>query len=148
MKDCVVVETYVDAVRRLRDAGLASRMIFVPRTPRISSRRASFPKPDLAREFAGVELGFAPNLAAAKHALCLERHRHPRQIYMEVEFAGRIGASPATRSTYPSEGLGIDSSTSAATAVRNDLMRSLSLTTSVGRRWAWISRRPLRSFER
>jgi hypothetical protein len=70
MKDCVVIETYLDAVGELRAAGLESKIVFVsPNTKDYAGEPGRALKPDLAQEFATLGMEYAPNLAAAKHLL-------------------------------------------------------------------------------
>ena len=72
MKDCVVIETYLDVAARLRAAGLKSKIVFASSNTKDytgDTRRAL--RPDLAEEFALLEMEYAPNLAAARHLLGL-----------------------------------------------------------------------------
>lgn len=70
MKDCVIIETYLDDVRDLRAAGLTSKIVFVSsNTKDYVGESGSHLKPDLAEEFAALGLQYAPNLGAAKHLL-------------------------------------------------------------------------------
>jgi len=68
MKDCVVIETYLDIIKTLRNAGLKSRVIFVSsNTKDYEGENGSSLKLDLAKEFDPLNIEYAPNLAAAKH---------------------------------------------------------------------------------
>jgi beta-phosphoglucomutase-like phosphatase (HAD superfamily) len=70
MKDCVVIESYLDLVTALRNAGLSSRIVFVSsNTEDYASESHARLKPDLEAEFSAIDLEYAPNLAAAKHLL-------------------------------------------------------------------------------
>lgn len=72
MKDCVVVETYLDTVAKLRAGGLASRIVFVSsNTKDYAGETGATIKPDIVQEFAALNLDYAPNLAAARHQLGL-----------------------------------------------------------------------------
>jgi hypothetical protein len=69
MKDCVVIETYLQCVGQLRAAGHEAPIVFVSSnvTDYMENRRALIG--DIASEFAALNLGFAPNLPAAKYLL-------------------------------------------------------------------------------
>ena len=72
MKDCVVIETYLDAARQLRSAGHKAPIVFVSsNTKDYAVTTGSLLKPDLAAEFAALSMSYAPNLAAAKFQLGL-----------------------------------------------------------------------------
>jgi hypothetical protein len=71
-KDCVVIETYLDFVAALRGAGHTGKVVFV------SSNKTDYAgdvgaalKPDLAADFAALDMVYQPNLSAALHALDL-----------------------------------------------------------------------------
>lgn len=69
LPDCIIVETYIDVVKALRSAGLGSRIVFASSNTNdyAGKARPVVLKPDLAVEFAAIEMEYAPNLAAAKH---------------------------------------------------------------------------------
>jgi len=70
MKDCVVIETYLDIIGKLRAAGLNSKIVFVSSNTRdYAGEPGTTLKADLAQEFAKLDIEYAPNLAAAKHLL-------------------------------------------------------------------------------
>jgi hypothetical protein len=72
MKDCVVIETYLDIVSSLRVAGLTSKIVFVSSNKNdYAGETGRVLKPDLGAEFAKVGMEYAPNLAAAKHSVGL-----------------------------------------------------------------------------
>lgn len=72
MKDCVVVETYLEAVARLRAAGLAGPAVFASsNVSDYAGAAGSALRSDLAEDFAAVDMAYAPNLAAAKFSLGL-----------------------------------------------------------------------------
>ena len=71
-KDCIIVETYLEHVRRKRDQGLTAPVVFVSSnvndyTDRPSTQLA----PDLLVDFETVGMRYAPNMAAAKALLNL-----------------------------------------------------------------------------
>ena len=71
MKDCVVIESYYDAVRALNDAGGEQKIVFASSNVKDycgSTRRLL---PDIAAEFEALRLELAPSLGAAKHLLGL-----------------------------------------------------------------------------
>lgn len=70
MKDCVVVETYLEAVAVLRTAGLVVPIVFASSNVNDYTNGAgSRLRADLALDFATLNLGYASNWAAAKHSL-------------------------------------------------------------------------------
>lgn len=72
MKDCVVIETYLDTVTALRAAGLRSKIVFASSNTKEYVGPLGGPlKADIGQEFANLGIEYAPNLAAAKHSLGL-----------------------------------------------------------------------------
>lgn len=72
MKDCVVVETYLEAARQLRLAGLTSPVVFASSNTReYHAPNTSHLPSDIAADFAAVSMDYAPNFGAAKHSLGL-----------------------------------------------------------------------------
>ncbi len=72
MKDCVVIETYLETASDLRAAGLTAKIVFVSSNTRdYAGETGSTLRPDLAGEFATLNMEYAPNLAAARHFLGL-----------------------------------------------------------------------------
>jgi hypothetical protein len=72
MKDCVVIETYLESARELRAAGLSQPIVFVSsNTKDYCTETGSALRTDLASEFAALNIEYAPNFAAAKHLLGL-----------------------------------------------------------------------------
>lgn len=70
MKDCVVIETYLEVISALRAAGLKSRIVFASSNiDDFANERRGVLNPDLQAEFAPLNIEYAPNLAAAKHWL-------------------------------------------------------------------------------
>ena len=72
MKDCVVIETYLDVVGALRATGLQSKVVFVSSNKKdYAGETGSTLRPDLAADFAPLGMEYAPNMGAAKHLLGL-----------------------------------------------------------------------------
>lgn len=72
MKDCVVIETYLEAAAKLRSARLTQPIVFVSSNVKdYAGENGSVLKPDLAAEFGALGMEYAPNLSAAKHHLGL-----------------------------------------------------------------------------
>lgn len=72
MKDCVVIETYLEFARALRNAGMSWPIVFASSNVKdYAGVSGSALKSDLAQEFTALGMEFAPNLAAAKHHLGL-----------------------------------------------------------------------------
>ncbi|WP_259223612.1 hypothetical protein [Bradyrhizobium japonicum] len=70
MKDCVVIETYLDVIAALRTAGLRSKIVFASSNiDDYANERRGVLNPDLQAEFVPLNIEYAPNLAAAKHWL-------------------------------------------------------------------------------
>jgi hypothetical protein len=71
-KDCLIVETYVDAVTRLRQAGFTAPAVFVSsNTKDFTDNNAAVLRPELAADFATAGLIYAPNFGAVRHHLGL-----------------------------------------------------------------------------
>lgn len=71
-EDCLVVETYLDAVSRLRRAGFGAPAVFLSsNTKDFTDTNTAILRPELAADFAAVDLVYAPNFGAAKHQLGL-----------------------------------------------------------------------------
>jgi hypothetical protein len=72
MKDCTVIETYLDFIGEFRNAGGTSKAIFVSANTKDYAGDVGVAlKPDLAAEFDVLGLDYRPNFAAARHALDL-----------------------------------------------------------------------------
>jgi hypothetical protein len=70
MKDCVVIETYLEVIAALRTAGLRSKIVFASSNiDDYANERRGVLNPDLQTEFTPLNIEYAPNLAAAKHWL-------------------------------------------------------------------------------
>ena len=72
MKDCVVLETYIDAVRTLRNAGRESPAVFVSSNIRdFAATDRTTIREDIRKEFEAIDLQYAPNMGAARGFLGL-----------------------------------------------------------------------------
>ena len=72
MKDCVVVEAYLEAAQQLRSAGLTAPIVFASsNTKENNAPNTSHLQPDIAADFGAVAMEYAPNFGAAKHLLRL-----------------------------------------------------------------------------
>jgi hypothetical protein len=72
MKDCVVVETYLEAAQELRTAGLTGPIVFASsNTNEYFVSGGSHLPPDIAADFMAVRMDYAPTFGAAKHNLGL-----------------------------------------------------------------------------
>jgi hypothetical protein len=71
MKDCVVLETYLDVVTQLRAAGLASPVVLLSSNTRDYTDERRQLRPELVSELAALSMEYAPNFGAAKHLLGL-----------------------------------------------------------------------------
>jgi hypothetical protein len=72
VKDCVIIETYLDVISSLRSAGLSSKVTFVSsNTNDYAAANHGSLKPDLEADFTKIGMDYAPNLAATKHLLGL-----------------------------------------------------------------------------
>lgn len=70
-KDCIILETYLEHIRSARRAGLGASIVFVSSNTTDYAPSAARLTEDMASEFADLEMGFAPNMAAAKVLLGL-----------------------------------------------------------------------------
>ena len=72
MKDCVILETYLEYIRRLRNDGLTAVAVFVSsNTKDYAETNGAVVRKDLENEFKSLGLEYAPNMAAAKYLLGL-----------------------------------------------------------------------------
>ena len=72
MKDCVILETYLEYIRKLRDDGIKTPVVFVSSNTRdYAGTRGAVVRDDIKSEFDELGLEYAPNLAAARHFLKL-----------------------------------------------------------------------------
>ncbi len=72
IKDCVVIETYFDHVRQLREAGDDAKVVFLSSNREDYCEEGSLTlRAPLKAEFIALGMEFWPNFGAAKHALGL-----------------------------------------------------------------------------
>lgn len=71
LHDCMIVESYLAAARRLREAGLEKPIVFVSSNTKEFRPDSAGPPADLADDFGAVGITYQPNLSAAMHALGL-----------------------------------------------------------------------------
>ncbi|MDQ7746338.1 PIN domain-containing protein [Hydrogenophaga pseudoflava] len=70
MKDCVIVEAYIEAASQLRASGMKAPMVFASsNTKEYFASNTRHLKNDIAADLASVGLEYAPNWGAAKHSL-------------------------------------------------------------------------------
>ena len=70
--DCIILETYLEFVRGLREDGLTAPVVFVSSNTKDYAERASMAlRTDIEGEFRSIGLEYAPNMGAAKHLLSL-----------------------------------------------------------------------------
>ena len=70
MKDCVILETYLEHLRDLRDSGLTSPAVFVSSNKKdYATTKGGGIRDDARAEFKSVGLEYAPNMAAANYLL-------------------------------------------------------------------------------
>jgi len=70
-KDCLVYETYIEAMRALRRAGGARPLVFLSSNTRDYLTESKTLKPEIAAEFTELSVTYASKMSAAKHALGL-----------------------------------------------------------------------------
>lgn len=69
-KDCIVIETYLDAIRALRAAGLQSKIVFLSsNTKDYTNSQHGGLHDDLKPDFQALNIEYAPNAGAAKYAV-------------------------------------------------------------------------------
>lgn len=72
MKDCVIVEAYIEAASQLRATGMTAPMVFASsNTKEYFASNTRHLQGDIAADLAAVGLEYAPNWGAAKHSLGL-----------------------------------------------------------------------------
>ena len=70
VKDCIILETYLGLVRRIRAGGVAAPAVFVSsNTKDYAERGTTAIRNDVESEFRSLELEYAPNMGAARHLL-------------------------------------------------------------------------------
>lgn len=68
-KDCLVHETYLEAMSQVRAQGFASKIVYVSSNTADYCDNRSVLKSEIASEFGSLSIDYAPNMAAAKYAL-------------------------------------------------------------------------------
>lgn len=72
MKDCVILETYLEHIRKLRGDGITAPVVFASsNTKDYAGTGGAVVRDDIRSEFDDLGLEYAPNMAAAKHLLKL-----------------------------------------------------------------------------
>jgi hypothetical protein len=72
MKDCVIVEAYIEAAGQLRAAGMTAPIVFASsNTKEYFAPNTRHLQGDIAQDLGAVGIEFAPNFGAAKHNLGL-----------------------------------------------------------------------------
>ncbi len=72
MKDCVIVEAYIEAAGQLRSAGLTKPIVFASsNTKEYYAANTRHLQSELAEDLEAVDMGYAPNFGAARHSLGL-----------------------------------------------------------------------------
>ncbi len=72
MKDCVIVETYIEAASQLRAAGMTAPIVFASsNTKEYFAPNTRHLQCDIAQDLGAVGIEYAPNFGAAKHNLGL-----------------------------------------------------------------------------
>lgn len=72
MKDCVIIETYIEHIRSMRDKGRTVTAVFVSsNTNDYASDNKTTVKDDIKDEFESIGLVYAPNMGAARGLLKL-----------------------------------------------------------------------------
>lgn len=69
MKDCVVIETYLDECTQLRSSGFSCPIVFLSSNTKEYLNETRNLKSDIAGEFAALGVEFASSFSAAKHFL-------------------------------------------------------------------------------
>jgi len=70
MKDCVIVEVYIEAASQLRAAGMTAPMVFASsNTKEYFAPNTRHLQADIAADLAAVGIEYAPNWGAAKYGL-------------------------------------------------------------------------------
>ena len=72
MKDCVIVEAYIEAANQLRAAGMTAPIVFASsNTKEYFAPNTRHLQNDISGDLAAVGMEYAPNFGAAKHCLGL-----------------------------------------------------------------------------
>lgn len=68
-KDCLVYETYLEAGRELRAAGLTTPIVFLSSNTNEYLEERRVLKPEISAELSPLAMSYSPNMAAAKNEL-------------------------------------------------------------------------------
>lgn len=68
-KDCLIYETYLEAIKKLRDAGLTTTIVFLSSNTADYLNETRILKPEIVSEFNNLNIKYTPNMSAAKHSL-------------------------------------------------------------------------------
>ncbi|WP_291051994.1 hypothetical protein [Hyphomonas sp.] len=68
-KDCIVVETYLDALDSLRAAGMQTTAVFLSSNTKDYQTGGGVLEPALVSDFGQSNISYAPNMSAAKSFL-------------------------------------------------------------------------------
>ena len=72
MADCVILETYLEHIHKLRSDGITGHAVFVSSNTRdYAGTSGAAIRDDIEQEFDNLKLEYAPNMAAAEHFLKL-----------------------------------------------------------------------------
>ncbi|MEZ5455062.1 MAG: hypothetical protein R3F04_02970 [Lysobacteraceae bacterium] len=71
LKDCIVIETYFEAIHRLRQGGLSTPVVFLSSNTTDYQDQAKKLHSNLRAEFDALGMEYAPNFGAARHSLGL-----------------------------------------------------------------------------
>lgn len=78
MKDCVIVEAYIEAARQLRAAGLTAPIVFASsNTKEYYAPNTTHLQCDIAADLGAVDVEYAPNFGAAKYSLGIGQAHSP-----------------------------------------------------------------------
>ncbi|WP_299773590.1 PIN domain-containing protein [uncultured Tateyamaria sp.] len=78
-KDCLIYETYLEAMSLIRAQGFASKIVFVSSNTADYCDNRTVLKNEIATEFGGLSIDYAPNMAAAKYALGFTNNQHTQK---------------------------------------------------------------------
>jgi tRNA A37 methylthiotransferase MiaB len=70
-KDCLVYETYLEAVTSLRNAGVVKPIVFLSSNTKEYLTENNILRTGIAAEFSNINLKYVPNMSAAKFTLGL-----------------------------------------------------------------------------
>lgn len=68
-KDCLIYETYLEAITILRNSGVVAPIVFLSSNTKEYLTEGNILKPDIVTDFTELNISYAPNMGAAKYAL-------------------------------------------------------------------------------